>query len=615
MKLRSADAIRHEIPGLLFGLVIICSLISGCTSTPVAADFGPRPSTLGNTIACDESRAVAGRRNCALDSALLAQFELDDNGGHRVALLENGYLALIAYVHLIRSAESSISMQTFIWTNDEVGFFVFRELLRAAERGVKVQLIADQMFTEQSVDILSWVATAHVNLEVKLYNPVGNKGDSSFPDYLVGLLFNFDNINRRMHNKLLLVDNRVGVVGGRNVSRQYFDLDASFNYLDRDVIVGGPVVSRMRESFDAYWSNPLAVPVHALWDVAANLEIAARTPFTPPPAPLGIQILDQVDRLASNPRYIAEQLQRDTFDVDDARFSADRPDKGFRRNYRADAGTLQPLRTALAQARRSIIMQTPYLVLSDPAQELVEDLRDSNPDIELIVSTNSLASTDAFYAYALSFKHKKRYVKGLGLRVHELKPNPTDAWNWAKCCPRIPGQPDASAAPSEVGDIEVLPLHSSQVRFSIHQKTLVIDDHVVVIGSHNFDPRSTVINTEAALIVRDQGFAKRVREKIARVLEPANSWLIAPVQTVPVIGHFSHLLASISRVLPVLDLWPFRYTSCFSLRPGKSTLTPGHPNFYEHYEDEGQFPAVGLSHKQITTRLVSSFGTLIEPFL
>ena len=136
-----------------------------------------------------------------------------------------------------------------------------------------------------------------------------------------------------------------------------------------------------------------------------------------------------------------------------------------------------------------------------------------------------------------------------------------------------------------------------------------------MIGSHNFDPRSAVINTEVLLIVWDREFAAAVTDSIRRATVPQNSWLIARRQKVPLIGHLSGFLETLSRMLPIFDIWPFRSTASFELREGMQPVPPDHPEFYTRYRDVGQFPEVRLSDRKIKTLLMSAFGAPAEPLM
>jgi phosphatidylserine/phosphatidylglycerophosphate/cardiolipin synthase-like enzyme len=239
-------------------------------------------------------------------------------------------------------------------------------------------------------------------------------------------------------------------------------------------------------------------------------------------------------------------------------------------------------------------------VLSDRARRVFRDLYKRAPRVPVIVSTNSLAATDAFYVYALSHKYKKRYLKRYGFEIHEFKPFPADAADFVR-------DYDALAGGANAGEYErygVTPLKRGGVRLGLHAKSLVIDGSIAMIGSHNFDPRSDNYNTESGFIIHDATVAQLVREAIQRDIAPGNAWTIAKRQQ----SSVNESIADVSTALPLFDLWPFRYASSFELLPGCTPLPPGDPRFYECYRDVGDFPEVDLPMKTIYTRIVTAFG-------
>src|SRR6185369_8663672 len=171
----------------------------------------------------------------------------------------------------------------------------------------------------------------------------------------------------------------------------------------------------------------------------------------------------------------------------------------------------------VAGARSRIVLQTPYLVLSGTARDVFGTLHKTQPGVRVVVSTNSLATTDAFYVYALSYKYKKRYLK-LGFEIHEFKPFPAEApdlvTDYATLGAAARGTPVHEAAGYR--KYGPTPLDRAGVRVGLHAKSMVIDDHIVVIGSHNFDPRSDLYNTESGFIIDDAALAAAVEEAILR---------------------------------------------------------------------------------------------------
>ena len=249
-------------------------------------------------------------------------------------------------------------------------------------------------------------------------------------------------------------------------------------------------------------------------------------------------------------------------------------------------------------------METPYLVLSRRARALFAGLHDRTPRVRVTVSTNSLAATDAFYVYALSYKYKKLYLKRYGFEIHEFKPFPGDAAAFVAGHERLAG----SGNDAPLDRYGRAPLLHPGPRIGLHGKSIVIDDRVSLIGSHNFDPRSDGYNTESGLIIHDRAVALRLREAILRNAAPQNAWVIAPRRQPALVGGINNLIGDLSTALPLFDFWPFRYASSFQLKPGCEPSLPDDPGFYACHVDVGDFPEVDLPLKSIYTRIVTAFG-------
>jgi phosphatidylserine/phosphatidylglycerophosphate/cardiolipin synthase-like enzyme len=278
----------------------------------------------------------------------------------------------------------------------------------------------------------------------------------------------------------------------------------------------------------------------------------------------------------------------------------------------------------IGDAKREVLLQTPYLVMSKQAQRIFKRLHQRAEPPRVIVSTNSLASTDAFAVYAMSYKHRKRYLKTFGFEIHELKPHapgPAVDNELANLGMDTAAMPAETASPASATQARFhllgsrgsnnrpAPLLSEGRRFGLHAKSIVIDDAFAMVGSHNFDPRSDHYNTEAGVIVYDHTFADQLRRSIMRDTQPENAWMIAPRQsTVPVLSDLSDAIGSVSEQLPLFDLWPFRYATSYDLNPGCQPMRASDPGFYACYQPVGDFPDVALSPKLIITRLFTAFG-------
>ena len=548
-------------------------------------------------------------RRCATESPLLdlAQTDLQE-GRHHVTLVENGEDSLKLRVHLVRSARERIDVQNFILRKDLTGELFLNELLNAARRGVPVRLLLDQMFSFSDVEYLVLLTMTHSNLQVRFYNPSFDKAKMAKHDWLTGLACCFRRVNQRMHNKLQVVDDLVGITGGRNIADRYFDFDTNYEFKDRDVVVYGETAVGMRESFDWFWESPKTVPVQHLRDVAAELlssEPAQLAPYTAP------RRLDKVLADAVDTSKMRTLFVEPAFEVDRLRYFSDRPRKLEFENPDPVDDVTGELYDILVSARHSVLIQSPYMVLSRRVRKVFGSLRQDHPDIELIFSTNSLASTDADTVYANTHRHKDQYLEKFDFRMYEFRPFPADAPDFFPRWPElIEEKKNGINSDSHVsGDDSTIPMPAPRV--GLHSKSFVVDSSVAMIGSHNFDPRSEGFNTENGIIVWDEAFARSLEALIRRDIQPRNSWVVAmkpkgaqadsALEAPPGTGDY--------------DPWPHGKTSAYELGQGKSVLPPGHPDFYRNYYPMGNFPEVVRTRRQILVLFLGSFFFFLEPIL
>jgi cardiolipin synthase C len=550
--------------------------------------------------------------HCAIESPYRALIDDADRASthdapvHYVNLLEHGADSLLLRVHLIRAARKSIDIQTFIWAEDDAGWLVLDELIAAARRGVKVRVLVDQLFSLDDVEWLSRIARAHANLELRVYNPTFDEAVTQPVEFAAGVLCCFSKFNQRMHNKLFLVDGEIGIAGGRNYENRYFDWDQEFDYRDRDALVAGPEAGReMQSSFDEFWRNRRAVPLTRLNDVNARIVADAAEPATlPQPAGVDESRIDSLRARALDPAYIRAHFVDGALRVGRVEYFSDAPDKPDHPGAPGDEELTEHIAELLAGAKSEVVFETPYLVLSQRARKIFRNLYTHKPRVPVIVSTNSLAATDAFYVYALSHKYKKRYLKRYGFQIHEFKPFPGDAAEFVRDYDELAGGRNAG----KYQRYGRAPLKHGGVRLGLHAKSLVIDGEVGVIGSHNFDPRSDDYNTESGFIIHDVAVAARLRATILKDAAPENAWVIAKQQRPRFLDRINNIIADLSTALPLFDIWPFRYASSFELKPGCAPLRPHDPHFYDCYQDVGQFPEVDLPAKTLWTRIVTAFG-------
>lgn len=606
-------------------LAVAALLLAACASLPATERTQLAEAAVAarsTTVACTREHA------CALPSAFReAAFaklaaSTAEAPKHEVALLERGTDALALRLHLIRAARERIELKSFIFEADDAGMLVLDALLDAAERGVRVRILLDQLYGLTDPNLQAALSGHHRGFELRLYNPTFDEAETQPLEFAAGIVCCFRRFNQRQHSKVLLVDDAVGITGGRNVQDRYFDWDPVYNYRDRDLLVGGPVVAQMRAAFDEFWGNERSVPAERLVDVARRWQKHGGAPAG---ALAWREALDE-GRLATMAQAAADGdglragLRDSTFEVGAVRFATDLPDK-HERGAAARRDASEAIRRLIADAREDVLLQTPYLVMSRPARRLFQQLqaRASPPTVR--VSTNSLAATDAFPVYGMSHKYKRTYLRELGFRIHEFKPYPTDT----------PIDPAATGALGEAaatrfplfgsatrgGGNGPVPLRRAGVRAGLHAKSIVVDRRFGVVGTHNFDPRSDHWNTESMVIIDDPAFADALARNIERDMAPENAWLIAPRRRPPLLRGLGYSLGKLSEALPIFDLWiwPFPYARSYELKPGCEPVPWGHPQFFDCWEDVGDFPEVEVGSKRIYTRIMTGFGAGLTPIL
>ncbi|MFK2872174.1 phospholipase D-like domain-containing protein [Dyella lipolytica] len=619
--------------GLLI-TVLLAALLQGCTLT--RAQIRQADAIVATSV--DRQTTCDRADHCAIPSPLLdaANKALADSTSsepqHVVTLLDDSEAALVARINLIRAARQSIDVQTYIWDEDDTGQLVLNELIDAARRGIDVRILADQLFSFEDPALLERLARVSPNLQIRLYNPTFQNSRTPPLEFAAGVLCCFMKFNQRMHNKLLLVDDSIGITGGRNYQNRYFNWDNDFNYVDRDVMVGGPAARDMASSFKLFWNHRRSVPLIRLRDVN---RLIRRDPAPPPwPAPhyTDPDRVADAQAEAEDPDWLAQHLVDTSLHTGKVEFFSDRPAKTDQPTKRDAQEFTTHLMHLLSGAQHEVVMQTPYLVMSRRAQKIFKNLRRQVPPPQIIVSTNSLASTDAFAVYAVSYKRRKIYLTRYGFDIYEMKPHAEfadDAYLQAnvddedgdETTPAVPGMagakhkrfPGTDRRPGLFGSNgrrnRPAPLVSSGRRFGLHAKSLVVDDSLAMVGSHNFDPRSDHYNTEAGVIIYDQRFASQLRASIMQATEPQNAWIIAPRKpTIPVLGQISQAIGDLSAKLPLFDIWPFRYATSYDIKPGCGPLLPTDPDFSRCYAPAGDFPDVDISPKLLYTRLIIAFG-------
>jgi len=417
-------------------------------------------------------------------------------------VLEKGEEALLARAWLADHAEKSIDVQYFIWSTDNIGILASEALLRAAERGVRVRVLVDDLLIDAPPEAMLALAL-HPNIDIRIYNPLHKVGTSK-AKRVTNLITRFRAANQRMHDKTAIFDGLVAITGGRNMANEYFDYNQNYNFRDRDMLVMGPVAAEMTASFERFWTGPLAIPVESLLGgrmkkltpAAVNKVYADLHGYAQKTQNFAPEVRQA---LADLPRKFEGLLREMVWD--DVRFLCDMPGKNDGKKGLAGGGrTTAELVDAVKHAGKRVTIQSPYLVLPKGGLELFRELVKKGVEVRIV--TNSLASTDNLQAFSGYNKQRKAILKA-GIRVYEFKPDPAIKRELIERYPR---------------------LEKNAPIFAIHAKSLVIDGETLFVGTFNLDPRSANLNTEVGVLLRNPGLAARVEHNIERDMLPENSW-------------------------------------------------------------------------------------------
>ena len=417
--------------------------------------------------------------------------------------LEEGDQSMIARAWLTDAAETSIDVQYFIFSADNVGLIAVEHLLRAAERGVRVRLLVDDFMIETDADALL-ALDAHPNLEIRLYNPTTNIG-KNLPTKFISLTTDFRGFNQRMHNKAVIVDRRVVITGGRNIADEYFDYDHAYNFRDRDVLLLGGVATAVQRSFDEFWEHPLSVPIATLVETPVADAVVRQTAaylhaYACDPTNFWPQVRE---RITAVPETFAQIVSSGSLAwVDSVEFISDAPGKNDGSEGLGGGGASTDALIALIRgAERSVTIQSPYLVTTSLSQDLFKEVIARG--VQVRVLTNSLASTDNLEAFS-GYQRERTRLLGLGVELYEFRP-------------------DAAVRREVMSGTLQERLQFTPI-FGLHAKSMVIDGRTAVIGTFNLDPRSANLNTECVTVIRDVQVAEALMRAMEVDMRPENAW-------------------------------------------------------------------------------------------
>ena len=472
----------------LFSFIILttCSKVKEETSK-TTIDFCSAIHKSNNTTLTKELEDISGL--------------MQDKTG--VYVLEDGGGSLVTRAWLCQHAEKTIDIQYFIFSTDNVGLIACDYLVRAADRGVKIRILVDDIMVDADLqDVLT--LDSHENITIKIYNPGVNLGKNIFSK-IRKFTTDFRSANQRMHNKTFIVDGKITITGGRNIADEYFDYDHDYNFRDRDVLLLGKVTKEVNRSFESFWNSPLSILTTDLTDVEDKKTHDAQTfkklhQYACNPENFWPQIRTRIDNLPKAFKVIKES--KNLVWLDSMSFISDNPGKNDG-SYGLGGGglTTSALIELVKGAKKSIDIQTPYLITSSLSQELFREAVKRGVTIRIL--TNSLASTDNVEAFS-SYQTDRELLLKTGIHIYEFKP---DAAERIKIM---------------TGDLQKT-LDYAPI-FGLHAKSMVIDGNITVIGTFNLDPRSANLNTECIAIMHSEKISQGVLFGMEEEFRPENSW-------------------------------------------------------------------------------------------
>lgn len=455
-------------------LLVACATLPPNRDNPVSTAFvRPESTALGQIFAAASS---------------------DHAGESGFEVLDTGREALQARLALIEAAQQTLDLQYYIWNSDASGTYMARRLLLAADRGVRVRVLLDDINIAGRDPVLA-AMDGHPLIEVRIFNPNASRQGAA---RTLGMIGDLKRLNRRMHNKTFVADGAVGIVGGRNIGDEYFDLHATSNFRDRDLLAAGPIVRHVSANYDAYWNSPGAWSITALDGARLAPEAVDRALAQARQGAADASALREsppIDReagLALMREVAARLVWAEAELVYDPAVPED-----------ASGGTPKATARALAAvinaARREVLVESAYLIVGEPQLENVRLLTSRGVVVRAL--TNSLATNDLTANHA-GYARTRRAMLESGLDLYELRPD-------AQTCRELVGDERRCGA----GAV-----------FALHAKSIVVDREVLYVGSFNVNLRSLLFNSETTLIVRSRELAERVAQAVETNMRPGNAW-------------------------------------------------------------------------------------------
>ncbi|WP_250657014.1 phospholipase D family protein [Alkalimarinus coralli] len=448
-----------------FLITIILLFTAGCASLP------------------ENEQQVKSVALVAPSSSVWSEFASDNmpenNRESAFLLLNEGIDAFVARMALVSAAEVSIDAQYYIWHGDLTGNLLINELINAAERGVRVRLLIDDINLSAANDEGLALIASHPKISVRIFNPFSRNTAKASQ-----MITRFGDVTRRMHNKSFVVDGQISVIGGRNIGDEYFGANSELEFADLDVLSIGPVVEEVSSVFDLYWNSPLAYPVELLRPELIDSEYAEkkRTEISDFAAKQKHSAFaDNVRQSSFLQQLLAGNLE---FFSGEVELLYDLPDKITSKRDQTELHLSGALGQHIDVVESEFLIISPYFVPTDEGVRFMLGLEERGVEVKVV--TNSLASTDVSIVHAGYKSSREALLRG-GVELYEMK----------------------AGLASDV-DLDKHSFGSSKA--SLHAKTFVIDRESLFVGSLNIDPRSFNENTEIGMLIYSKHVAQAVGE-------------------------------------------------------------------------------------------------------
>lgn len=458
-------------------LVLACSLVLGI----------PACSTLPKQVQQPMEYAF----NTPTEQSTLAQIVRplrDKNPGLTgYHVLYDPLEALAARIQLIHKAEKSLDLQYYIWDNDRIGSLALNAIIQAADRGVKVRLLIDDN-NSKKMEGIYLALDQHQNIDVKLYNPY------RFRHYrTMDILLDLKRVNHRMHNKSFIADNQIALIGGRNMSNQYYNVSDNYQFSDVDVMLVGAASDEIIHSFDEYWNDDYAFTVKNIVN-ARHYELrydSLKQQLHDYNQDVSVKnYLDLANRSRAFDEWLENSIQLDWVSADVVK---DSPSK-IKNKAKEEEHLNFQLLSHLNKPEHSVDIVSAYFVPEKSGTERLNRL--ANDGIKVRVLTNSFKANDVSLVHAFYGKYRQDLLEN-NVNLYEFLAAP-DAENLNKNT-------------EELADKAKVSLKGLS-RSSLHAKLMAIDEKQVFIGSFNFDPRSAYVNTEIGVLLNSPSLAQAVHQ-------------------------------------------------------------------------------------------------------